>query len=329
MNCPSCGMKVGPADAFCRVCGAPVAPPSGAGSGLRFGPSARRTDAPASAVPGSDLRFGVGADGVSDSGLRISGHAAGAAYPDSLASPEVYAPASGDAYTPAPSSAPAAFTDAPACDPIEPISAPPAPRRVRKQSPGATALVVVLALVVLAAAVYLPYRFLYLPFVQNRPLTRTALLEKYLQAVMEHDPKTAFALTPYSADPDLYDVFSQQVLTDDKGEARKDLKKKYGKYTVEVRIEQTKEYNEELMDKVLMLFSMNYQFCGYKLSEVIETGAIAEVVQVKGTCTIQGKKGSDTTPFTATVVKYDDEWKVLDSSFTDKPAQIDLSRFFP
>ena len=325
MNCPNCGMKVGPADTVCRVCGVPLtSAPSEGGSGLRFGPAPRGPADPGPAVSDSGLRIGghSGSD-VSGSGLRISEHSSGPAGADGAAAAgsgtPVYVPVS-DPASPYPPYSP---------EPVSPAPESAPRRRIRKQSPAATALVVVLALVVLAAAVYLPYRFLYLPFVQNRPLTRTALLEKYLQAVLEHDPKTAYSLTPFAKDKDLYDSFSRHVVTDDGGEAKREMKKTYGKYTVKVKIDETNVYNEELLDRVLGLFAMNYQFAGYKLSELMDTGAVAEVVQVKGTCTVSGKKGSDERPFTATIIKYDDEWKVLDSSFSERQSQIDISSLLP
>ena len=367
MNCPNCGLKISNSGGNCLGCGMPLKQPKSKiitsdGAALRTGPSAGNGMNVGSLSP--ELRVSKAASSA-ESGLRVSKSAASSA---SERMPRVsgrrnasasdselrigrsaqgtgweersrFAGTSGPEQPTLITSPTRTDGPVPSIPPIVSIASDPIPAdgkegrafrsKKRKQSPVVTALVVLLALGVLAAAVYLPYRFLYLPYKQSRPLTRTEVVERYLQAVLERDPKTAFSYTPFAGDDDLYKVFQQQVLSDDGGKAKKDLKEKYGKYTVQVQIEEKKEYAQDVVDKVLTLLSMNYQFGGYKLSQVVDTNSIAEVVQVKGTCTIKGKKGSDSMPFTATVIQYEDEWKVLDSSMTDKYSPVDIPIFLP
>ena len=202
-------------------------------------------------------------------------------------------------------------------------------RKKPKQSPAVTALVVFLAVVLLAAAVYLPYRFLYLPYMENISLTRTELLERYLKAVKERDPKTAFKYTPFAGDKELYEVYTRNILSGDGGKTKRELKQTYGKYTVEVEIEQTMEYTRETLDVVLTAFAMNYRYGDQRLSDVLNKEAIAEIAQVKGTFTIKGRKLSESWPFTATLMKYDGKWTVLDTSMTTSFDQIDVSTLNP
>ena len=310
MNCPNCGMKLGNADTRCRVCGAAVPYARSGGfepdADTRYNPYGPGDSSPSAQIKGTALR-----------GAGVYSSSAGAA-----ASDDAFAQVSrgeGGDYA-APVSAP--------------VQAAPGQKQAgkrsrRKQSPLRTVAVVLLALAVLAAAVYLPYRFLYLPYKQSRPLTRTEVLERYLQAVLEKDPQTAFSYTPFAGDRDMYAIFTRDVLADDGGAAKRQMEDSYGRYTVKVQIDETEEYAKEALDRILTVFSLNYHFGGYRLADILNTDSVAELVQVKGTLTVKGRKGSDSMPFTATMILYDDRWKILDSSMTKSYPQMDISKLLP
>lgn len=337
MNCPNCGVKAGRSDTRCRACGAVLQqqpdPFASSDPGLRFGPSARGAADYLSANR-PPVSLGGGSGDPAASGLRFGKHGGSSDAGAEIRISGRPAPAPGPAFPTAPEPAFAG------CAPPEPAAEPSSPRGAEpgkpsrrgkrpKQSPAVTALVVFLAVVLLAAAVYLPYRFLYLPYMENVSLTRTELLERYLKAVMERDPKTAFKYTPFAGDKELYEVYTENILSGDGGKTKRELKNTYGKYTVEVEIEQTKEYSRETTDALLTAFAMNYRYGDRKLSDVLNTAAIAEIAQVKGTVSIKGRKGSDSWPFTATLMKYDGRWTVLDTSMTTSFDQIDVSSLNP